>query len=528
MVRVRQGTRVLGSDSAGFRRSFVCFSGAAAVVAAVAARQHPGSVPPYLLFNLAAVFVFAAALVRPRSHGYNVLAAFLLLGFWLKLVTFALGVPSIVEPIGDFSGEKGAWDEALTTAAIGLFGAALGKLAWAIVVAPVSESRLTTVPSWFAAGRIWAWAATAALIVAAGLANWVYGFYQIGVNARLILPMHLNVPIIWWLTAASAMWLAVLIEWERRLDPNRHLSWLFLVPVVEGLFTTVVMLSRAFLLMRVLPYAVALASRESRREFRVSRAAAAGLLAASAAAFLISVAAVSGLRLSIYPLFSGQRPVRVTSLSRTGQAATQANSAPPAGQPGSSSGGVAEAAPQLRRRMATIADVKETGRAVSRMTVGRWIGLEGVLTVSAARERSPDLLLRGLTEDPRLGNGAIYQQLSRATYRPIPGFTFLTVPGVVAVLAYSASDWIVLCGMSLIVVALLVTEEAYRRLFGNEMLCAVVGVGVANAICQMNFPYLTGIYLVEMWGSLAVLWVLTSFAPRRVRIERSVARPVSE
>jgi hypothetical protein len=120
-------------------------------------------------------------------------------------------------------------------------------------------------------------------------------------------------------------------------------------------------------------------------------------------------------------------------------------------------------------------------------------------------------------EDPRAGNAALYQQISRAKYQAQAGFTFLTLPGVVAVMSYSGSAWVVLLGMMFVTSIVLATEATFRRLFHNEFLCAVVGVAMANTLAQMNFPYLTVIFFLEMWVTLAGLWLMCFIGASRGR-----------
>jgi hypothetical protein len=153
---------------------------------------------------------------------------------------------------------------------------------------------------------------------------------------------------------------------------------------------------------------------------------------------------------------------------------------------------------------------------LTRMVVGRWIGLEGVLAISAAPDLGLGLLRRAVTEDPKVANAAMYQQISRSEYKPLSGFTFLTLPGAVGVMSYSGSTWVVLLGMMLLTTLVLGTEAAFRRVFQNDFLCAVVGVAMANAIVQMNFPYLTAVFFVELWGTLGGLWLLSRIGARRI------------
>ena len=94
-----------------------------AVVSAVAvltAPWYPGSVSYYLLFQTACGLLATAAFLPPVSHGYAAFAAFLMLGFWVKVVLATIGMDPRLEPIGAFNASGEAWDQALAFSATGL------------------------------------------------------------------------------------------------------------------------------------------------------------------------------------------------------------------------------------------------------------------------------------------------------------------------------------------------------------------------------------------------------------------------
>jgi hypothetical protein len=446
------------------------------LIAAMVAPQPPGGFATHALFQCACIFLALTAFLPPVSYGFSALAIFLLLGFWLKVTVFAFGFDLLIEPIGSFAGSVEAWNHALLICTVALSAVGLTKILWyALSGGDPTPHRVLEIPGGYLAWRRAVWVATFALILAGNLANWRWRFYVVGLDHRLVLPFHLNVVVALWLTIGSGMWIAVLVDWERRLRSGNRLAGYLLVPVGEALLTTVVMLSRGFYLMKVLPYALTLANAEVRRTLGIARASLVVFAVTAIFAFCVAVVGVSWFRTAIYPKM-------VVTLN-----------ARPDGP--------------LQRA----AEVKAE---LARMIVGRWIGLEGVLAVSSSQVRSVDLLKTALAEDAGKGNGALYQQISRSPYRSLDGYTFLTVPGVVGVFAYAGSHWILVVGIVFATLSLLGTEAAYRFLFDNDFLGAVVGVGMANALAQMNFPYLTGVLFIELWATLVLLWLLIAVTDR--------------
>ncbi len=461
-----------------------------------AAPFYAGTLAPYLLFQTACVLFAAAAFLRPVSYGFYALAIFFLLGFWLKLVGASFGADVLIEPLGDFTGSPESWDRGVLLAAAGLTGATLPRLLLHVRSRVAGEEcDELRVPAWFARARTAVWGLTGMLLAAGTLANWKFRFYAVGLQELVILPFPFNAALAWWYTVGVGIWLAALLEWERRLNGNLRFSRWLLIPLAEAVVGTVVMLSRGFFLMKTLPYVLALGQTRIRRRLHVRPAALAALLVMMIGGFALSLAAVSWLRVTIYPVSSGS-----VSMPET----TPTEPRPPVRPSGRAGAGEFERA---SRPSAT--EMREQMAELGRMVIGRWIGLEGVLVLSVVPGHGANLFRTGLVENPSVGNSALYQQLSRAPYSARDGFIFLTVPGVVAVLAYSGSYVIVLLGMMLVTSLLLATEAVSRRLFQNEFLCAVVGVAMANALAQMNFPYLTMVFFLELWGTLIVLWLLS-------------------
>jgi hypothetical protein len=88
-------------------------------VVIIASSLYRGSNLVFFFFNACFFVLVALALPRPRLYVYTFAVAFLVLGFWLKVMFHALAAPGFVEPVGDFSNTSAEWDSALLVAACG-------------------------------------------------------------------------------------------------------------------------------------------------------------------------------------------------------------------------------------------------------------------------------------------------------------------------------------------------------------------------------------------------------------------------
>jgi hypothetical protein len=131
-----------------------------------------------------------------------------------------------------------------------------------------------------------------------------------------------------------------------------------------------------------------------------------------------------------------------------------------------------------------------------------------MLAVTGSHERGSALLAAGLRESPLKGVDSIYQRISSSTYSFQPGFTFLTLPGAPAILFYSGSLILVLVGMFFFAGILTFIENFGMRMTGSRFVGSVLGIFMANAVCQMNFPYLWMTFMVETVIALGVIGVL--------------------
>ena len=81
---------------------------------------YPGSIAPFLLFNLSFPAMLVLGFTQPRSFVYLFFSLFLFLGFWVKFAAQMLFGHAFLEPVGLFDGSPAAWDRALIAASAAL------------------------------------------------------------------------------------------------------------------------------------------------------------------------------------------------------------------------------------------------------------------------------------------------------------------------------------------------------------------------------------------------------------------------
>jgi hypothetical protein len=441
-------------------------------------QRYPGNPGPFLLFILSFPAMLALGLLRPRSFVYLFFSLFLFLGFWLKFVAHIFFGLELLEPVGIFNGSPQAWDRGLMTASAVALGVMVGRgvhIAWLRERSTVKREQ--RVPVCYESMRVPLWAGTLSLLLLLNLWNVWAAFYQIGVNPRLVLPAHLNVVVAWFINLGFALWLAALVNWELCRVNSCPLPVLSL-PVMEGVVASVSTLSRLVFLLHTLPYLVVVWQRRS-REPTLEGKGKLFFAAVLALGFVVSVSLVQVGRSVIYFSPSAETMLR----------------------------GAAVTTKEVQRVTNTTAFyIPQMMQQLPWLIVGRWVGLEGVLAVSSYPATGTQLLMQGVTEKPQLGNTSLYQNIAHASYRESQHFSFLTLPGIAGVLLYSGSALLVGVGLVLVTLLLISVELTIEAWLPNPFLVSVAAIAMANVVCQLNFPYLTLVFFIELAVTLVGIW----------------------
>ena len=486
-----------------------------------AAARYPGTALPFLLFQMSYTVLLLLAIPRPRRYAYTFLAIFLFLGFWAKFNLHTIFDYAFQEPIGRFDDSGQSWDNVLVVASAAAVGAAIARLAqlsWdrhrnRAQPGPASPTirRSFQPPSWYLNHRTSVWVGTAAAGIILFVGNAIGAFYQIGVDPRLVLPFHLNVLVGWMVQLGVALWIALLVHWEDTADGA--LARALVAPTVEAPVATISALSRGIYLFHLVPYGFVLFDERRRLGSKFSMRALSVLAALAVTAFVLSLVCSSALRLAVYP-----QTAPASSASVLAPLAGRGNRSAPRArdhQAERQAGGVFNLATVEESRFGSTR-VAFMVHEVFTLFTDRWTGLEGVMAVSASDRVGWSFFRKGVEENPNSGQRAAYQLISGANllYANYRGFTFLTLPGIVAILDYSGSLPVVLLGMLLITAALLAVERLTLRFTGNLYLAAVTGLAMANELAEANFPRLLGTFFVLLIGSLICVAALYAWRSR--------------
>jgi hypothetical protein len=452
------------------------------VVSLAAYNVYPGRPVAFFVFSAASLAVAALPLLGRLSVFTLFLAAFLTLGFWLKLISFLLFGLEFIEPIGPFDYSSEAWDRTLLISASGLAAVAL---AWTVCKVVDPQNEILPVDL----GRsprfekiVWPlFLLSIAVAISIFFINYRYSVLQAGVVPLAYFGMIPNVSIAFTVSWGAMMWLGGLTFWmilARRLPA----SALFYVAAVEGAIASVSMASRVQMIVHVAAAFGAYWTSAGRFGWRISKKNWLLIAVTTALLFITSIGIVSVGRVTAY--------ADVSPLARTAN--------------GSSIPSAATARPK------GIAMLKRVVAEINTLFIGRWIGLEGAMVVSSVNGLDWNLLLAGLRERGEAGVDSIYQRMADATYPHYSDFIFETLPGPVAVIFYSGNFIILATGMGVIFIVCYTLERLAEHLSRNPVMTSVVGVALAYLFVQMNYPRTFFIFVFEIVATLVTMLLIVS------------------
>jgi hypothetical protein len=462
---------------------FVIFIIPALLAALLAFPAWPGSFWPYLLFNSGMLLMAALVFAAPLSYAYGFFSAFLFLGFWVKLILHLLAGITLIEPTGLFDWAPGMWDSTARAVAAAAFGVAIARALQLALVhgrGKQPQSWKLVAPHFYVRFRRGLWVLSVAAVVVLSFVNFYAAFYQIGVNPRIVLPFKLNIPIAWLITWGLALGVACLVHWEMRLHPRRGISVLS-VAFLEAAATGISSISRFSGLFHSFAFLVAWFDARKLFGAKPGKKELLSLLVFFILVNVFILAAVQVIRIDIYI------PVSQKEVER-----------------------VLDQQPAEENRRSFIDGhiqqyMDDKVRQLQIMLFSRWVGLEAIMAVAAHPDKGRKLLIDALLEDPKRGVDSIYQKIAHASYGKSEEFTFLTLATAPAVLYYSGSLIVVLGGMIFLAFLLLVTERIVCQTIGNPFVASLAGVAMAYNVVQMTFPYLTAIFFLQLWSTLAVI-----------------------
>lgn len=461
---------------------------------------YTGSSLVYILFSLVFLYLLADGLYRQLSLGYGFLVVFLWLGFWLKLVVHLFLNYPFAEPVGFFDGSAEAWDAVLMVSSVGAVGVILTKM---LFFKYAEKHAWTTpevgyhAPSWYHSARPWLWLGTWGAIIALSIINTAYGVYQLG-PIPLMLPWPLTGLAGWVIGFGLPLLVFTLVYWDQSIQRG----WVagFLVVLVESFLFSITLLSRALYLFQTFPYLLVLYTKRLSGN-HVNAIVRMIVLGVWMSVFVASLFLVMVLRY-------GETSSPIVNGGQNMEAAATPSSLP-----------------ILKEVAATSSllgiSVAEIVRGVSRLAVDRWIGLEGVMAVSAYPIKNMDLFLDALQERRERGRFDLFtKDICQTVVADIDAekIQYATIPGGIAFMYFTGSLWAVLVGMMCLTCLMLALERGAYLLTHNPYFCAFWSMGAAQTVASFGMGVgQRAIFLVVCFIAMALIWVVQTISPATKR-----------
>lgn len=447
-------------------------------------RAYHGSAVVYAGFSVVFLALLASAIYRQRTYVYSFLAIFLWLGFWNKLSWKLAGFIGLPEPTGQFVETADNWDEVLLVATVAAAAVLASRCIWALLgwrTTLTSRDALRAQPeggcsSWECVANLNPWGSALFVVVAAALvwANVYYGIAMVGLEVRTVLPWPLNALISLMLMGGGGLtiWAGTMIWWQAAA--RRPVLFYLVIFIVCAVIVATGSLSRLVVVSYSLPLLYALyLNRQTIVDFSVARSVAVFFLFCLAVAG--SFVVVGQLRSSVY--FNDELEAPVSK--------------------------------KLQVESSVLSRAQSTAKQLLVFSIVRWVGIEGVMAVSAYHDKSPQLLVRGVLERPRDGETALYEKIAPfpEVAQLMPGVALSSIPGGVGFLYYSGSMLLVFFLALSLSLSLQAIEVVIYRLTANPLLCASAGFLMSMLFAhQWGMPY----YVIPFMGFVMLFVVLVA------------------
>lgn len=417
-------------------------------------QQYSGAQSLYLLFSMVFLVLLIQGLYSSLTYGITFLALVLWIGFWLKFVVHLIDRSSIwAEPIGAFDSSPYAWDEVLLVSSIGAVGVITAISIWGFCFKPsiLNKNGLTKgMNGWFTPSiRAVLWGGALLILVATVAMNEMFDIIRLGHRSVVNLPWPWLGVFSWWCNIGFVLVLSALLWLEHKNHNSLYLGVFSLL--LAGVLISATLHSRGIYVFIALPVAMAL-WRVHSKVYQMS----------SRRYFLILMSMLLGMGLSVgiaqFQRYSGTETV---PLSRTNAA------------PLSKTEAVVENFPSLIRRL----------------SIDRWLGLEGVMAISAYPGKNLGLFIQAASERRTKDKTDLYTgKISQSGFTDVDTtrYHYATMPGAIGFLYLSSSYGIVFLGMFLLTSLLLSSEVLLYQLTDNPFLCALSGMYVTLLIVQLG------------------------------------------
>ncbi len=397
--------------------------------------KWPGSFPSYVLLSLAFNWLLFDALKKKYSAGYVFLALVMWIGFWLKFSMHAVFSTVWMEPIGNFDFSVEQVNTVSIVASIGAFGVMLaGKLFGAIAGKPDAQRP----PACGIDNRYFWWIGLSAVAVMSVL-NEVFHIVQaFRPPPDLNLPFRLQGLVAWYL--GGGWGILLMIPFYKSFCARRDISSIVLL-VLAGVVISTTVYSRGTLVYQAL---IILLPMLVYREFLPK----------------ITFKKLAGYCLII---FFGVCCSVIVSMERR-------------------SNYLISVAPESATSWSS-----GNWFYIARLPIDRWIGLEGLMAVTAFDGKSPSFFAQRMLEERVLGKVDFYtHHIALHPATDTKTINYATPPGFLAFFYYTGSKWFVGILSLLLASFLIASERAVLFLSRNPFLATAIGVGLTVQIIHIG------------------------------------------
>lgn len=416
--------------------------------------KYPGAPHAYILFTLVFNILVLAGFREKRIFFDTFIGIFLWLGFWLK-VSFVLLLSGgqFAAPVGNFDFSGPAFDHALNVSSCGalaLFLASLIRERFYIYFPANTVQRMPAIDVFYSRFRRNIWIAYVVLVLLIALGNAYFGFYQKGLPPRTVLPFGLSgfytLALLFGLASVSA----VLLNCEFKTKQSPY------IPVIlsfwECFLSNISMLSRGMILNGT---ALVVGVFENARlqaiplklRFKIV------LLCVFVGLFMGSLFTVNYIRVSAFE-YPDER--------------------------------ISDTLKKTNRSFNII------GATRFESFVNRWVGIEGVMSVTSYSGLGWNLWEKGCLEKYNTVGTSLYDKtiIGDSPYlgKDISTKHFITLPGIIAFLYYPGSiGFLFLAMFSVGLFAAGVDFIVYKLSGANIILCSLLGQVVAGRYVHFGY-----------------------------------------
>lgn len=439
--------------------------------------EYPGDQYSYIFFSLIFLALLLSGLFSKVSYGYTFLSVMLWLGFWLKATLHLLFKYDYVEPIGQFNGSGDEWDNILLVASCGVIGVLAARYFYNFANKNQSTLIIETPPlppTFYKKLKLPLWIILISSIIILSVINIYFSFQQIGIVPKTII-WPLNAIFSWLMSTGFAMAIATLLWWEFSLAKAN--IYIVLLSLFEATFSSISLLSRGLFVFHIIPIFVAtFLNRKLTKNLNLKSSA------------LILICALA-LYAATFPLVNSIRDYHYSGLVQK---------------------------PSINFEISLF---KNSILKLSKFSVDRWIGLEGLMATSAYKQKDRTLFLSVLTEKVEIGKTTQFQNIANSDYRfsDSEKFLFASLPGPISLFYLSGSTLIVISCMFLITYTVLVSELIVHKIFSNAFLTALWASIISTAVAQMgiNVPGLLFYFFLCSLGLFAIYLSQKIHFPRK-------------